>query len=170
MKNSFVYIIAVLIIFGTPVYYLFSEDGTAWGPGAFKSNGERIYFTSTSERGTKITYAGSYGMGMMMMHGRLACASCHGPDGRGGQHIMHMRFMDSPDIRWSALVKEEDHHHEEETKLHVHKHEGYDLEKFKLAVIDGKHPDGKPLEDGMPRFRMSDEDLIDLADYLKTLK
>jgi hypothetical protein len=26
--------------------------GTAWGDGAFGSNGERIYFTATSERGT----------------------------------------------------------------------------------------------------------------------
>ena len=32
--------------------------GTAWGTGVFRSNGERIYFTSTSERGTSITYAG----------------------------------------------------------------------------------------------------------------
>jgi hypothetical protein len=30
--------------------------GTAWGVGAFQSNGERIYFTATSERGSSITY------------------------------------------------------------------------------------------------------------------
>ena len=32
------------------------SGGTAWGTGAFGSNGERIYFTGTSERGTAITY------------------------------------------------------------------------------------------------------------------
>ena len=32
--------------------------GTAWGAGAFSSNGERIYFTATSERGTAITLHG----------------------------------------------------------------------------------------------------------------
>ena len=32
------------------------ESGTTWGTGAFRSNGERIYFTATSERGTAITY------------------------------------------------------------------------------------------------------------------
>jgi hypothetical protein len=28
------------------------SGGTGWGTGAFASNGERIYFTATSERGT----------------------------------------------------------------------------------------------------------------------
>lgn len=31
---------------------------TAWGTGAFRSNGEHIYFTATSERGTPIIYTG----------------------------------------------------------------------------------------------------------------
>ena len=32
--------------------------GTAWGDGSFSSNGERIYFTATSERGTDIDSSG----------------------------------------------------------------------------------------------------------------
>ena len=36
------------------------NGGTAWGTGVFNSNGERIYFTSTSERGTAITYKGRH--------------------------------------------------------------------------------------------------------------
>jgi starvation-inducible outer membrane lipoprotein len=31
-------------------------SGTAWGTGAFSSNGKQIYFTATSGRGTAITY------------------------------------------------------------------------------------------------------------------
>ena len=34
---------------------MMGNSGTAWGTGVFRSNGERIYFTATSERGTEIT-------------------------------------------------------------------------------------------------------------------
>ena len=66
-------------------------NGTAWGSGSFSSNGERIYFTSTSKRGTRITYSsGPSSNNWMMMGGRLACVSCHGVNGRGGKHHMGM--------------------------------------------------------------------------------
>jgi hypothetical protein len=46
------------------------SGGTAWGTGAFRSNGERIYFTATSERSTSITYTGGpSSSGWMMMGG-----------------------------------------------------------------------------------------------------
>ncbi|HSB65331.1 MAG TPA: cytochrome c [Anaerolineales bacterium] len=127
--------------------------GTSWGQGAFTSNGERIYFTATSDRGTNITYAGGPSSnGWMMMGGQLACASCHGPDGRGGVHSMGMmQTMDAKDIRWSTLESE------------------FDAQKFKLAVEEGKDPDGSMLATDMPRWKMSDEDIADLIDYLKTL-
>ena len=38
-----------------------TNGGTAWGKGAFRSNGERIYFTATSDRGSAITYKGGPG-------------------------------------------------------------------------------------------------------------
>lgn len=60
-------------------------NGTAWGVGSFNSNGKRIYFTATSERGSAITYTGGPSTGMMMMGGNLACVSCHGTDARGGE-------------------------------------------------------------------------------------
>ena len=131
------------------------SNGTAWGTGAFRSNGERIYFTATSERGTAITYTGgpaSNGWMMMGGGGRLACASCHGPDGRGGRHSMGMmQVMDSKDIRWSALEGE------------------FDAEKFRLAVMEGLDPDGTHLKTDMPRYNISNDDLADLIGYLKTL-
>jgi len=130
------------------------SSGTAWGTGAFRSNGERIYFTATSERGTAITYtSGPASNGWMMGGGgRLACASCHGPDGRGGVHTMGMmQVMDAKDIRWSVLASE------------------FDQEKFRLAVVEGKDPDGTQLKPDMPRWSISNDDLADLTDYLKTL-
>ena len=43
------------------------KNGTAWAAGSFNSNGERIYFTASSDRGTSITYTGGPSMGMMMI-------------------------------------------------------------------------------------------------------
>ena len=129
-------------------------SGTAWGTGAFRSNGERIYFSATSERGTAITYTGGPASNSWMMGGggRLACASCHGTDGRGGVHNMGMmQVMDAKDIRWSALEGE------------------FDPEKFRLAVVEGQDPDGTQLSTDMPRWKIGNDDLADLIAYLKTL-
>jgi len=132
---------------------MMGTGGTAWGTGVFRSNGERIYFTATSERGTEITYTGGpLSSGWMMMGGRLACVSCHGPYGRGGRHSMGMmQVMDSKDIRWSVLQPE------------------FDAEKFRLAVVKGQDPDGTQLKPDMPRWNISNDDLADLIAFLKTL-
>jgi len=129
------------------------SGGTAWGTGAFRSNGERIYFTATSERGTAISYTGGPSSnGWMMGGGRFACASCHGPDGRGGAHSMGMmQVMTAPDIRWSALEGE------------------FDAELFRLAVVKGEDPNGTQLSTDMPRFTIGSDDLADLIAYLETL-
>lgn len=141
--------------------------GTAWGVGSFDSNGERIYFTATSERDSNIAYSGGPSTSMMMMGGKLACVSCHGTDARGGKHMMHMEIMDAPDIRWSALSGE--HHEEQADMKEEHKHEAYNFEAFRNAVEGGKHPDGDELKKDMPRWKMGDADLQDLMDYLKSL-
>ena len=138
--------------------------GIVWGPGSFDSNGERIYFTATNDRGERISYRGGPDVGMMMMGDVYACASCHGPDARGGLHVMHMETMDAPDIRWSTLAT-----HEEEEGATQDEHEGYDLETFRLAVVEGRHPGGESLSDDMPRWRMDDRDLADLTEYLQSL-
>ncbi len=140
------------------------RPGGGWWGGGFSSNGERIYFTATNERGEVITYTGGPAAGMM---GRmpLACVSCHGPDGRGGEFVMHMQIIDAPDIRYETLASEEEHEEEGEG----HSEEGYDLETFRMAVVEGQHPNGDPLDRNMPRWNLSDEDLADLFEYLKTL-
>jgi hypothetical protein len=151
------------------------RGGTAWGDGAFETNGERIYFTGTSERSGEIQHTGGRGSGMMM-DGRLSCASCHGPNARGGQHRMHMQIMDAPNIRWDALAEHaaDDYHdgeeaHVEEEGEHAQE-EGYSLETFRMAVVEGLHPNGEPLSQDMPRWPMSDADLRDLAGYLRSLE
>ena len=101
-----------------------------------------------------------------------ACAACHGPDGRGGQHVMHMQTMDAPDIRWSVLSGEMEGEHGGETETesgHGDGDSGYDFDKFRLAVVEGKHPDNTSLSSNMPRWNIGDEDLADIMDYLKNL-
>ena len=129
------------------------SNGTAWGTGVFRSNGERIYFTATSERGTKITYTGGpASRGWMMTGGQVACVSCHGTNGQGGIHSMGMmQTMDAKDIRWSILQSE------------------FDIEKFRLAVTQGQDPNGTLLNTDMPRWNIGADDLADLIAYLKTL-
>lgn len=146
-------VIAILLTGCALINRYSNPEGTSWGQGAFNSNGERIYFTATSDRGTDISYSGGpSSTGWMMMNGQLACASCHGPDGRGGVHSMGMmQRMDAADIRWSTIEDE------------------FDTEKFRLAVEEGKDPDGTQLSTDMPRWKMSDEDIADLIAFLKTL-
>jgi cytochrome c oxidase subunit II len=126
----------------------------------FKSNGEQIYFTATSQRGTPITSDLQMGM---MGSGAVACASCHGPDGRGGQVQMMMQTFDAPDIRYRTLTSEGMSHGEGED------HPPYTDETIKRAITQGVDPGGNSLKWPMPRWSMSDADLNDLLDYLKSL-
>jgi len=136
-----------------------------WGPGGagptgYRANGEQIYLTATSQRGTLIV--SNMGMGMMG-GGMMTCASCHGPDGRGRRVRMMMRVFEAPDIRYQTLTAEEMEHEEGE------EHPPYTDETIKRAITKGVEPDGKTLDWPMPRWTMSDQDLDDLLEFLKTL-
>lgn len=131
-------------------------------------NGARIYFTGVSERGTPLSHTGGPDLGGAMMGGGmmggygqwLTCASCHGPEGRGGKHLMHMRVMDAADIRYAAL----------RTMPELKgRQRPYDLDDFRQQVEQGRHPDGEEVKADMPRWNMSEADLADLFAFLKTL-
>lgn len=151
-----------------PGIQMFNQGGGRFSSSNFTSNGEQIYFTAINDRSQRIPYSGGQNSGGMMMGTgtNLACASCHGSDGRGGIHTMHMDVMDAPDIRYVALSSEEEGHGDDE---HGDEHGGYDLEYFRRAVVDGQHPDGDSLSRDMPRWRMGDKDLADLFIFLKSL-
>jgi hypothetical protein len=144
-----------------------SDDGTSEG------NGEQIYISAVSVRTGRIGYSGwPLGGGMMTGWRGLACVSCHGADGRGGVHVLHMSVVDAPDIRWSTLAAEMDEGHEGQSLPegeHGEAMTGYDLAAFRLAVVDGQHPDGTDLSRNMPRWDLGDEDLADLAGFLQSL-
>jgi hypothetical protein len=145
-----------------------SVPGSPWEAESFASDGERIYFTATDEQGEPIPYESGPAFGGMMMQTRLACASCHGPDGRGGAHVMHMQVMDAPDIRYEALNSEAGEQENNQDGIEHFQGE-YGLDAFRQAVVEGKHPDGEALSANMPRWEMSDEDLTALLEYLKLL-
>ena len=164
-KSIMLIILGVLFLLACGIYWPVSMSPRGTGPvayGDYASNGERIYFTSTSNRGEYISFTGGPAFGGMM-GGRLVCVSCHGEDGQGGLHWMHMQQMDAPDIRYSALINDHDEGEEEMSM------EEYTLDAFRNAVVLGQHPDGDSLSTDMPRWEIGDADLADLLDFLKTL-
>lgn len=129
--------------------------------GRYASNGERIYWSATSERG--IIIVPERDGGMMMMRQGLACVDCHGMDGRGGIVRFGMHRVDVADIRYEVLTGESMEHDEAE------EHPPYTERTIRRAITEGIDPAGEPLDWPMPRWRISDEDLDDLIEYLKQL-
>lgn len=126
-------------------------------PTQFQSNGERIYFTATSSSGLAITArGGDSSMGMM----GAGCVTCHGAD-RQGARLMHSFWKTTPPLTSDALFKEdsEDGHGD---------HDGYSEDSLGRAITQGIEPGGKPLDQAMPRWSMSKQDLDDLISFLKT--
>jgi len=121
----------------------------------FQSNGERIYFTATSNSGKPII--SSIGA-MTMRGGMMSCAACHGADGKGGRGRMMMWTFNASDIRYSSLTSG------------IGDEKPYTDELIKRAITEGLDSEGKKLENPMPVWQMSVEDQNDLLDYLKTLK
>ena len=65
--------------------------------------------------------------------------------------------------------------HEEVKILHSDRdeheeHPPYTEETLKSAITKGINPAGEPLDEEMPRWRMSEQDLDDLVDFIKTLE
>ncbi len=137
-------------------------EGTATVSAQSIANGRQIYLTATSTHGTPITFQmpGSGMMGGMRggPAGRMmACVTCHGPDGRGGEVQMMMGAFEVPDIRYQTLTEGE------------MDHAPYTDETIKRAITQGVDPAGQPLEWPMPLWSMSNQDLNDLLAFLKSL-
>lgn len=140
-----------------------SIPASASGLNGPAGNGARIYFTGVSERGTTITHTGTTNVGGGMMGGFnqwLTCASCHGPQARGGTHVMHMSPMTAPNIGYAALSTMPEMKGRQRP---------YDLDDFRKTVEQGFHPDGEEVKADMPRWQMSEADLADLFTFLKAL-
>lgn len=130
-------------------------------PDRYRSNGKQIYVTGVSSKTGTLRFKG--GPPWLKMHGG-GCISCHGANGTGGVAVM-MGTVIPPDIRYTKL-SQEDHRHAEEEDAH----EGYTDDLIKQAITKGIKPNGKKLDSVMPRYSLSEDDLNDLIEYLKTLR
>ena len=166
MKRRFLIVLLASFLLGAcgyivpqnrPMNYGYNNSQT----GQFTSNGQQIYFTATDQNGNFIPYTGGPSFGGMM-GGYLSCASCHGNDGHGGTHYMHMQVMDAPAINYDALIKMK----QEDSGGTPN---DYSLGDLRGAVVDGHDTGGKQLDQNMPRWQMNDNDLADLLAFLKTL-
>lgn len=138
--------------------YLVTRPGAeGTQPQEYVSNGQMIYFTGRNQQDQRIPFDGA--PMWLYTHGG-SCASCHGADGRGGAPVM-MGTEIPADIRYGHLIEEENEEGEE--------HPPYTDELIKRAITLGLNPAGEPLDPTMPRWRMSDQDLDDVIQYLKTL-
>ena len=82
--------------------------------------------------------------------------------------MMMWRF-DVPSITWDNLTQEE--YHEEKPGEDEHEeHPPYTKETLRRAIIKGIDPAGEPLDELMPRWRMSEQDLDDLVEFMVTLE
>jgi len=108
------------------------------------NNGQSIFQTGIDSDGKQITAANP--------PMRSSCAACHGVDGAGGVHLPGGAV--SADLRHSALVVGQKH--------------PYTLALLQRAITTGVDNDGQPLNPVMPRWRLSDSDLHDVATYVLT--
>jgi cytochrome c oxidase subunit II len=162
ITRSSVWLLALLMLAGVLGACTVTGDGP-FGRGdrrSYESNGERIYFAATSASGDRITSEGGPGSGMM--GGRVACADCHGDDGQGGRVRMMMQSFEAPAITWDALTDEHEAHGDDG-------HPPYTEETLKRAIRDGIDPAGERLDSRMPRWEISDRDMEDLLEFLKSL-
>src|SRR5262245_45069605 len=90
----------------------------------------------------------------------VPCAGCHGRDGRGRPE----GGVSPSDLRWESLTRPY-----AVSEPGGRTHPPYDERLLKRAISMGIDPAGNPLHVAMPRFRMSLQDMADLAAYLKRL-
>ena len=140
--------------------YQHGHMGAGSMPTSFSSNGERIYYTGTSERNTEISFSGG-GMHVQMMGG--SCVSCHGTDRRGNRRMMPFFWEKAPPLTAEALFDS----HGEKSDGHG-EHDSYNEATLRRAISSGIDPSGRGLDDLMPRWRMTGEDMDDLIAFLKS--
>lgn len=106
------------------------------------ANGLAIFQTGRDLDGARIVAQST------PLHG--SCAACHRADGSGG-----MQFpggVSSADLRHAALVTQQQH--------------PYTVVLLERAISTGVDNEGKPLDNVMPRWRLSARDLHDVAEYV----
>lgn len=117
----------------------------------FSNNGERIYFTGSSQSGQLSSVQGQD------LHTKMhenACVRCHREHRQGGRRMYPFFWIKSPPITTEALFSHQDR--------------AYTRESLKAAITQGIDVSGEKLGTLMPRWSLNKKDLDDLVDYLST--
>ncbi|MHB1421541.1 MAG: c-type cytochrome [Bacillota bacterium] len=125
----------------------------------YRSNGERIFFTSIDAKGQRIS---ANMMGMEINGMNISCLDCHGEDGSGRNVQMMMGSFSTPDIRFGNKNRDRS----ETASVAKAKYTDANLRR---AIVEGIDENGKPLAYPMPRWHLNNQDVKDLINYLKTL-
>ena len=125
-----------------------------------EQRGKRIFTEGTA--GDEHEIKAVVGGGSALFPGKLMlCANCHGRDGRGKPE----GGMFPSDITWSSLTRPY-----EVTSKSGRKRPAYDEKLLIRAITMGIDSGGKPLENVMPRYRLTQQQAADLVSYLKVLE
>jgi ABC-type branched-subunit amino acid transport system substrate-binding protein len=135
---------------------LLASDGGLTPP---EQRGKQVYRQGTSPSGRTITALLGKD-GNQVPAAVLACANCHGYDGRGRPE----GGVTPSNITWEALTKPYG-----DTHPGSKQHPPYTERLLKRAITMGIDPAGNPLHVAMPRYRMSQQDMADLIAYVKRL-
>lgn len=130
------------------------EVSGQYQPEHFESEGEQLYFTGVDSSGKQMVAVG--GHHHMQMHGG-SCVTCHGAKKEGGVRMWPRFWVVAPALSIEALSIQHDD---------GHSHAAYDKRSLKRAIEDGIGPDGEPLHETMPRWKMSEASMHALIDYL----
>jgi ABC-type branched-subunit amino acid transport system substrate-binding protein len=124
-----------------------------------ESRGKQIYLQGTSQSGRQIlAYVGE--AALEMPGATMACANCHGLDGRGKPE----GSISPSDITPESLTKPYGVIHADGRK-----HPAYTERAFEAAITRGIDPAGNRLSNVMPRYSIARDDLSDLIAYVARL-
>jgi len=119
--------------------------------------GKRIYLTGESSSHKPLEAV--LGDGSTVVPATLMpCASCHGTEGKGRPE----GGIVPSDISWSALTRPSSVDDELGRRR-----PGYDVKSLRKVLREGVDTGGNELGPVMPRYRIADEDLAYLIDYLQ---
>ena len=153
MRQGLVLVTAVMALTIGPV-------GTKAAPTTAQSWGKQIYHEGISPAGDEITaIVGTEGV--KLPASAVPCASCHGRDGLGRPEGGVL----PPDIRWSELTKSYGHVHEDGRR-----HPAFDEIGLARLIRTGLDPANNRLDQSMPLYSMSVEDMDSLVAYLRFLE
>ncbi|MCP9447894.1 MAG: cytochrome c [Nitrospira sp.] len=102
---------------------------------------------------------GTLGNGVELTGSAVACANCHGRDGRG----LSEGELRAPDIRWRTLTDRF------ASVRHGSAAVPYDQSSLAQTLATGQRPDGSRLSPAMPRFDLSEAEVSALVEQLSAL-